>query len=87
MFTISKEAETYIADLFAEQSEELGLKVEVEKVGTPMANVTFNFCRTNEMHKKYEKFPYKGFDVYVAETYIDMMNEIKLLNAGNYTMK
>ena len=71
MFTISKEAETYIADLFAEQSEELGLKVEVEKAGTPMANVTFNFCRPADMHKKYEKFPYKGFDVYVAVTYIE----------------
>jgi Fe-S cluster assembly iron-binding protein IscA len=43
MFTISKEAEKYIADLFKEQDEELGLKVEVEMVGTPMANVTFNF--------------------------------------------
>ena len=71
MFTISKEAETYIADLFAEQDEELGLKVEVEKAGTPMANVTFNFCRPADMHKKYEKFPYKGFDVYVAVTYIE----------------
>ena len=72
MFTISKEAEEYIADLFEQQGEpDLGLKVEVEKVGTPMANVTFNFCRTNEMHKKYEKFPYKGFDVYVAVTYIE----------------
>ena len=71
MFTISKEAEKYIADLFKEQDEELGLKVEVEMVGTPMANVTFNFCRPSEMHKKYEKFPYKGFDVYVAVTYIE----------------
>ena len=43
MFNITNEAEEYIADLFKEQSEELGLKVEVEKVGTPVANVTFNF--------------------------------------------
>jgi|TARA_B110000495_G_C22982138_1_gene577440 Fe/S biogenesis protein NfuA len=73
MFTISKEAETYIADLFEQQDEELGLKVEVEKVGTPIANVTFNFCRPADMHKKYEKFPYKGFDVYVAVTYIEAL--------------
>ena len=76
MFTISKEAETYIADLFKEQDEELGLKVEVEMVGTPMANVTFNFCRPADMHywdKKYEKFSYKGFDVYVAVTYIEAL--------------
>ena len=74
MFTISKEAEEYIADLFEQQGEpDLGLKVEVEKVGTPMANVTFNFCRPKDMHKKYEKFPYEGFDVYVAITYIEAL--------------
>ena len=74
MFTISKEAEIYIADLFEEQGEkDLALKVEVEKAGTPVANVTFNFCRPSELHKKYEKFPYIGFDVYVAVTYIDAL--------------
>ena len=74
MFTISKEAEIYIADLFEEQGEkDLALKVEVEKAGTPVANVTFNFCRPSELHNKYEKFPYIGFDVYVAVTYIDAL--------------
>ena len=76
MFTISKEAEEYIADLFVEQGEkDLALKVEIEKLGTPVANVTFNFCRTNEMHKKYEKFSYIGFDAYVAVTYIDALKD------------
>ena len=76
MFTISNEAEIYIAELFEEQGEkDLGLKVEVEKAGTPVANVTFNFCRPSELHKKYEKFPYIGFDVYVAVTYIDALKE------------
>ena len=76
MFTISNEAEIYIAELFEEQGEkDLALKVEVEKVGTPVANVTFNFCRPKEMHKKYEKFSYKGFDVYVAVTYIDALKD------------
>ena len=76
MFTISKEAEIYIADLFEEQGEkDLALKVEVEKAGTPVANVTFNFCRPSELHNKYEKFPYKGFDVYVAVTYIDALKD------------
>ena len=46
MFTISNEAETYIADLFVEQGEkDLALKVEIEKLGTPVANVTFGFVR------------------------------------------
>ena len=76
MFTISEEAEIYIAELFADQGEkDLGLKVEVEKAGTPVANVTFNFCRPSELHKKYEKFPYIGFDVYVAVTYIDALKD------------
>ena len=85
MFTISKEAEEYIADLFEQQGEpDLGLKVEVEKVGTPMANVTFNFCRPKDMHKKYEKFPYEGFDVYVAITYIEALEgaDVKLKTDG-----
>ena len=80
MFTISKEAEYFIAGLFEQQDEELGLKVEVEMAGTPRANVTFNFCRPEDMHKKYEKFPYKGFDVYVAVTYIEYLEgaDVKL---------
>ena len=70
MFTISAEAEEYIADLFEQQDEELGLKIEVEKAGTPVANVTFNFARPKELHKKYTKFPYKGFDAYISVSYL-----------------
>jgi Fe/S biogenesis protein NfuA len=74
MFTISEEAEIYIAELFEEQGEkDLGLKVEVEKAGTPVANVTFNFCRPSELHKKHKKFSYIGFDVYVSVSYIDYL--------------
>ena len=76
MFTISNEAEIYVAELFEEQGEkDLGLKVEVEKAGTPVANVTFNFCRPSELHKKHKKFSYIGFDVYVAVTYIDALKD------------
>ena len=79
MFTISKEAEIYIAGLFIEQGEEdLALKVEVEKLGTPVANITFNFCRPSDLNNKYEKFPYKGFDVYVAITYIESLEGAKV---------
>jgi|TARA_B110000967_G_C18575773_1_gene407166 Fe/S biogenesis protein NfuA len=76
MFTISKEAEKYIADLFIEQGGKLGLKVEVEKIGTPVANVTFNFCKPDEMnHSKYEKYPYEGFDVYADVAYIEALKD------------
>ena len=74
MFTISNEAEAYIAELFVAQGEKnLALKVEVEKVGTPVANVTFNFCRPDELHKKHQKFSYKGFDAYISVTYIEYL--------------
>ena len=43
MFSITEEAEIYVADLFEQQDEkDLGLKVDVEKAGTPVATVTFN---------------------------------------------
>ena len=76
MFTISKEAEAYIAELFVEQGEkDLALKVEVEKSGTPVATVTFGFVRPSELHSKYEKFSYIGFDAYIAVTYIDALKD------------
>ena len=74
MFTITKESEKYIAELFVAQYEkDLAIKVEVEKLGTPVANITFNFCRPLELSKLHTKFSYKGFDVYVNETYIESL--------------
>ena len=76
MFTISDEAEIYIAELFEEQGEkDLALKVEIEKAGTPVANVTFNFCRPKELHKKFTKFPYKGFDAYISVSYLGYLKD------------
>jgi Fe/S biogenesis protein NfuA len=75
MFTISAEAEKYIAYLFEQQDEELGLKIEVEKAGTPVANVTFNFVRPKELHKKYTKFPYEGFDAYISVSYLGYLKD------------
>ena len=76
MFTISDEAEIYIAELFEEQGEkDLALKVEVEKSGTPVATVTFGFCRLKELHKKFTKFPYKGFDAYISVSYLGYLKD------------
>jgi len=75
MFTISTEAEQYIEELFKAQDEELGLKIEVEKAGTPVANVTFNFCRPKELHKKYTKFEYNGFDAYISVSYLGYLKD------------
>jgi len=50
MFDITDEAETYIAKLFEDQDEtDLALKVDVEKAGTPVAAVTFNFCYPKDL--------------------------------------
>ena len=76
MFTISNEAEIFIAELFEEQGEkDLALKVEVEKAGTPVANVTFGFCRPSDLHKKHEKFSYKGFDAYIWASNFDYLKD------------
>jgi Fe-S cluster assembly iron-binding protein IscA len=56
MFNITDEAQIYVADLFAQQDEEgLGLKVDIEKAGTPAAAVTFNFCYEKDLGKTYFK--------------------------------
>ena len=74
MFTISDEAEIYIAELFKEQGEkDLALKVEVEKAGTPVAN--FGFCRPSDLHRKQKKFSYKGFDAYIWASNFDYLKD------------
>ena len=76
MFTISNEAEIFIAELFEEQGEkDLALKVEIEKAGTPVANVTFGFVRPSDLHRKQKKFSYKGFDAYVWASNFDYLKD------------
>ena len=76
MFTISDEAEIFIAELFEEQGEkDLALKVEIEKAGTPVANVTFGFVRSSDLHRKQKKFSYKGFDAYVWASNFDYLKD------------
>ena len=76
MFTISDEAEIFIAELFVEQGEkDLALKVEIEKAGTPVANVTFGFVRPSDLHRKQKKFSYKGFDAYVWASNFDYLKD------------
>ena len=69
MFSITEEAEIYVADLFEQQDEkDLGLKVDVEKAGTPVATVTFNFCIKNDLPDSYQEFPYIGFSAFIDES-------------------
>lgn len=68
MFNITDEAQAYVADLFEQQNEkDLGLKVDIEKAGTPVASVTFNFCYPKDLSKGYQKFEYEGFNSYIDE--------------------
>lgn len=79
MFNITDEAQTYVADLFAQQDEEgLGLKVDIEKAGTPVATVTFNFCYEKDLSKTYSKFAYKGFNAFIDESNFDYLKESKV---------
>jgi Fe/S biogenesis protein NfuA len=76
MFTITKDAEKYVADLFNQQSgDELGLKIDIEKAGTPAATVNFNFCFPKDLAKSYQKFEYNGFNAYISETDFEHLEE------------
>ena len=69
MFSITEEAEIYVADLFEQQEEkDLGLKVDVEKPGTPVATVTFNFCIKSDLPETYQEFPFVGFSAFIDES-------------------
>ena len=69
MFSITEEAEIYVADLFEQQDEkDLGLKVDVEKPGTPVATVTFNFCIKRDLPETYQEFPFVGFSAFIDES-------------------
>ena len=69
MFSITEEAEIYVADLFEQQDEkDLGLKVDVEKPGTPVATVTFNFCIKSDLPESYQEFPFLGFSAFIDES-------------------
>jgi Fe-S cluster assembly iron-binding protein IscA len=86
MFNITDEAQIYVADLFAQQDEEgLGLKVDIEKAGTPAAAVTFNFCYEKDLGKTYFKFEYKGFDAFIDEANFDYLkdSEVALKEEGS----
>lgn len=74
MFNITDGAQIYVADLFAQQDEEgLGLKVDIEKAGTPSATVTFNFSYEKDLEKTYFKFEYKGFNAFIDKTNFDYL--------------
>ena len=76
MFNITDEAQDYVADLFAQQDEgDLGLKVDIEKAGTPAATVTFNFCFPKDLEGSYKKFEYKGFNSYIDESNFEYLEE------------
>ena len=69
MFSITEDAEIYVKELFEQQDEkDLGLKVDVEKAGTPVATVTFNFCLSNDLPESYNEYPYKGFSAYIDDS-------------------
>lgn len=88
MFTISNEAEQYIADLFNSQNDnDLGLRINIENADTPVANVSFNFCYPKELPKTFKKFNYNGFDAYVDEDNLRHLVDSRLEFKGNVADK
>jgi Fe/S biogenesis protein NfuA len=86
MFEITDEAQVYVADLFAQQGEaDLGLKVDIEKAGTPAAAVTFNFCYSKDLGKTYSEFEYKGFKAFIDEANFEYLkdSEVALKEEGS----
>lgn len=86
MFSITDEAQVYVADLFAQQGEEdLALKVDIEKAGTPAAAVTFNFCYSKDLGKAYSEFKYKGFKAFIDKANFDYLkdSEVALKDEGS----
>jgi Fe/S biogenesis protein NfuA len=85
MFKITDEALIYVADLFAQQdSTDLGLKVDIEKAGTPAAAVTFNFCFPKDLSKSYQQFEYEGFVSFIDEVNFEYLegSEVSLKDSG-----
>jgi Fe/S biogenesis protein NfuA len=86
MFKITDEAQIYVADLFAQQGEEdLGLKVDIEKAGTPAAAVTFNFCYSKDLGKTYSEFEYQGFKAFIDKANFEYLkdSEVALKEEGS----
>lgn len=86
MFKIDSQAEAYIADLFTQQEDKsLSLKVDVEKAGTPVATVGFNFCFPKDLSDSYQKFEYNGFDAYIDEKNFPYLeeSEVQLKEEGS----
>ncbi len=76
MFKIDDDAEQYIANLFDQQDNKgLALKIDVEKAGTPIATVGFNFCYPKDLSTNYNKFSYNGFDTYIDEVNIPYLKD------------
>jgi len=88
MFSITEEAEIYVADLFEQQDEkDLGLKVDVEKAGTPVATVTFNFCIKSDLPDSYNEFPYVGFSAFIDEANTQFLSDSNVALKLNGTNK
>jgi Fe/S biogenesis protein NfuA len=86
MFDITDEAQIYVADLFTQQGEDdLGLKIDIEKAGTPGATVSFNFCYSKDLSKTFVKFEYEGFNAFIEKMNFSFLenSEVALKDEGS----
>ncbi len=84
MIKITKEAEKYIADLFAQQSEKnLGLKITIDNPGTAMTKINFDFCIPKDLSSDYKSYNYEGFSAYIAENIQEYLKDSEILMSDN----
>jgi Fe/S biogenesis protein NfuA len=67
MIEISDTAQTYFQRLIQQQDEDgLALRISVNHAGTPGANCDLQFCPAGQEQPDDHKFPFNGFDLFVA---------------------
>ena len=52
--------------------------MDVEKAGTPVATVTFNFCMKKDLPESYNEYPYKGFSAYIDDANEEYLKDSKV---------
>jgi len=78
IFSITKKAEIYLADLITqENNKDSALKVEVVNAGTKDATVKLDFCVKSDLTKDYKEFPYEGFSAFIDKSYLKPINYLE----------
>ena len=74
-FSITESAQDYLRDLLSKQdSPNIGVRIFVEKPGTPLAECCMAYCPEGEAQEEDEKVDFEGFSAYLERksvTYLE----------------